>query len=159
MNGIDWARMRLGALVSRRRAARLLWGASRPAVRRVGSIIGGWTAAETGGAALFGRHVDEADVQAYIDDALDPLDRMQVEAFLAGHGPVAGRVEAYRAQIVALNAAFRAGEAPLPPDLSRLAGCYARAVARTSQIGVALGVVGLVAILCMISETALGAAG
>jgi hypothetical protein len=159
MSVTDRAHSRLRALIGRRRAARRLWSASRPAVPRVGSIIGGGTPEETGAAALFGRHVDEADLQAYIDDALDPVDRMQVEAFLADHGQIAGRVDAYRAQVVAINAAFRAGEAPLSPDLARLVGCYARAVARTSQIGGALGVVGLVAILCMISEAALGAAG
>lgn len=118
-----------------------------------------WLLRRSGAGDAAAREMCDAGLHAYIDDELDPVARMEIEAFLADHGDVARRVEAYRSQVIAVNAVFHAGDAAVPPDLARLAGRYARAVSRSVRIKAALGIVGLVAVLCMMSQAALGAAG
>lgn len=69
------------------------------------------------------RPISEDDLQAYVDDVLDAVRRAEVEAYLAQHPAVAGRVEGYVRQRAALRAALRpVVEEPVPPehDLSRL---------------------------------------
>lgn len=106
------------------------------------------------------RQISEADLHGYIDGDLGrATDDFDVEAFLAAHPLIADRLEAYRSQTVAVNAAFRAGEMSLPPPLAQLASRYARAVRASSRIGATLGVIGLVALLCVVAETARGACG
>ncbi len=101
--------------------------------------------------------IGEADLHAYIDGGLDPLKRTEVEAFLAARPQIARRVEAYRSQVVALNAAFGANERSLPPGLAALGSRYANAVVSTTVISAALGIAGLIAILCAVVEVAFGA--
>lgn len=108
-------------------------------------------------ARINGRPVSEADLHAYIDGGLGPLETMEVEAFLAGHPQIARRIEAYRSQVVAVNAAFGAGATSLPPALARLAARYARAVSSSTLVGAGLGIGGLIAILCAMAGAALGA--
>ena len=105
------------------------------------------------------RLVSETDLHGYLDGDPDTSDRLDVDAFLAAHPLIAERVEAYRSHIVAVNAAFRAGEQSLPPALAQLASRYARAVRTSSRLGAALGILGLVAVLCVVAETAHGAYG
>ncbi len=109
------------------------------------------------GAAV--REVCEAGLHAYIDDELDAVARMEIEAVLADQDQIARLVEAYRSQVIAVNAVFHALDPSLSPELARLAGRYARTVSRGSRIRGAVGLVGLIAILCMMGQAALGAAG
>lgn len=108
-------------------------------------------------ARINGRVISEANLHAYVDGDLGPVDRIEVEAFLAAHAQIAKRVDAYRSQAIAVNAAFGAGDAPLPPHLARLGARYARAVSLSTLVGAALGIGSLVAILCAMAGAALGA--
>lgn len=105
------------------------------------------------------RPISEPDLHGYIDGDLAAVDHLDVETFLAAHPLIAERVETYRSEIIAVNAAFRAGEKPLPPALAQLARRYTRAVRTSSRVGTALGIIGLVALLCVVAETARGAYG
>jgi len=106
--------------------------------------------------AVAGCQISEADLHGYIDgDPVTPH-AADLEAFLAAHPLIAERVETYRSHIVAVNAAFRAGDDSLPPALARLASRYARAVARSTAMGTALGIFGLIVILCVITAQAHG---
>lgn len=108
-------------------------------------------------AHINGQVISEADLHAYVDGNLGALDRIEVEAFLAAHPRIAKRVEAYRSQAIAVNAAFGAGDSPVPPRLARLGERYARALSWSTVVGVALGIGGLGAILCAMAGAALGA--
>ena len=50
--------------------------------------------------------ISEADLQAYVDDALPEAQRSDVEEYLAAHREVAERLHAYRSQKQALKALF-----------------------------------------------------
>lgn len=103
-----------------------------------------------------GWQISEADLHSYIDgDPATPY-AADLEAFLAAHPLIAERVETYRSHIIAVNAAFRAGDDSLPPALARLASRYARAMATSTAIGTALGIFGLTVILCVITAQAHG---
>ena len=52
------------------------------------------------------RPVQEEDLQAYADHALDQARRNEIEAYLRDHPEVAHRVEGYIAQRQQLRAAF-----------------------------------------------------
>ncbi|MBV8537130.1 MAG: hypothetical protein JO128_16140 [Alphaproteobacteria bacterium] len=95
--------------------------------------------------------ISEPDLHGYIDGESAATAQADVEAFLAAHPLIADRVEAYRSHIVALNAAFGAGDDRLPPALAQLASRYARAVAASSVAGAALGILGLIVILCVLT--------
>lgn len=148
-----WARPTGGGAGGRRSrvASRLLRDVESSARRR--------SRRDGGSAAVNGRRISEADLHAYVDGALEPQDRLGVEEFLAAHPPIARRVEAYRSQLVAVNSAFKAGEAPLPPPLAELSMRYARAVSSSAVVGAALGIAGLIAVLCLLATGALGAYG
>lgn len=67
--------------------------------------------------------LSETDLQAYVDAALPPARRAEVEAWLAQHPDDAERVRAYRAQNEALRAFFDPVlDEPLPEPLHRCAG-------------------------------------
>lgn len=139
-------------MASRRRsrvAARLLGDAGLPPdpLRRRAAMCA------TGG------DISEADLHAYIDGGLGRAERIEVEAFLAAHPEIANRVDAYRSHLIAVNAAFRAGEPELPPQLADLAWRYARAVSSSAPLLATLGTVGMFAILCAMAGAALGAYG
>ena len=106
-----------------------------------------------------GRRVSETDLHAYIDGRLAVPDQIDVEAFLAAHPAIASRVESYRSELIAVNAAFRGSETELPPPLARLACRYASAVRSSALAAGALGIAGAIAILCTMAGAALGAAG
>ncbi|CAH2603553.1 Anti-sigma factor [Rhodovastum atsumiense] len=77
------------------------------------------------------RPVTEDDLQAYVDDALDPARREDVARYLAGHAEVAARMRDYAAQRQALRTAFApGGTAPLPPRLNLLRLLEARMTRR-----------------------------
>lgn len=108
------------------------------------------------GSAVAGCQISEADLHGYIDGDPATPRAADLEAFLAAHPLIAERVETYRSHIVAVNAAFRAGDDSLPPALARLASRYARAVARSTAMGAALGIFGLIVIVCVITVQAHG---
>ncbi|HWT97779.1 MAG TPA: hypothetical protein VN229_09180 [Terriglobales bacterium] len=60
------------------------------------------------------RGVSDDDLQAYVDDCLDPVRLPEVEAYLAAHPEVAQRLEAYRRQRQDLRQAFAAAVPPQP---------------------------------------------
>jgi anti-sigma factor RsiW len=95
-------------------------------------------------------------LHGYIDSDPTPTHRADLEAFLAAHPLIAERVEMYRSHIVAVNAAFGAGDESLPPALAQLASRYARAVAVSSVIGTTLVGLGTIVILCVIAGAAHG---
>ncbi len=65
------------------------------------------------------RPVQEEDLQAYVDNALDEAHRKEIEAYLRDHPEVAHRVEGYVAQRHALRAAFApVASEPIPPELN-----------------------------------------
>lgn len=66
-----------------------------------------------------GRPISEDDLHAYVDDALAPVHRTEVEAYLDRHPEIAARVQGYQAQREALRAAFAPiAEAPVPAQLN-----------------------------------------
>jgi anti-sigma factor RsiW len=66
-----------------------------------------------------GRPISEDDLHAFVDDALVPADRAEVEHYLDRHPDVAARVQGYRAQREALRAAFApVAEEPVPAQLN-----------------------------------------
>ena len=71
---------------------------------------------------FYGEAITEDDIHAYVDGLLTPARRAEVEAFLACHPEEAERVEAYRAQNIALHRLFDGppGE-PLPLPLEEQA--------------------------------------
>jgi anti-sigma factor RsiW len=76
------------------------------------------------------RPITEEDLHGYVDGALDPAQREEVEAYLKLHPDVALRVQAYARQREALQAMLAPiAEEPIPPDLSltRLAETRRRA--------------------------------
>ncbi|SME90729.1 Transmembrane transcriptional regulator (anti-sigma factor RsiW) [Tistlia consotensis] len=78
------------------------------------------------------RPITEDDLQAFVDQALDPPRRAEVEAYLEAHPEVAGRIEGYRRQRAALRAAFApVADEPLPPELSLARLIEARRRTRT----------------------------
>lgn len=95
-------------------------------------------------------------MHGYIDGDLATICRDDLEAFLAAHPLIAERIEMYRSHIVAVNAAFGAGEGALPPALAQLASRYARAVAASAVIGMALGILGSIVTLCVMAVAAHG---
>lgn len=60
------------------------------------------------------RAIGDDDLQAYIDDCLDPARLPEIEAHLAAHPEVARRVEAYRRQRHDLRQAFAEAMPPRP---------------------------------------------
>lgn len=65
------------------------------------------------------RPVTEDDLQAYVDAALDPTRRSEIEAYLETHPEIAGRVRGYVQQRAQLRAALKPiGEEPVPPELN-----------------------------------------
>ncbi|KAF7964323.1 hypothetical protein AWV80_39925 [Cupriavidus sp. UYMU48A] len=65
------------------------------------------------------RPVQEEDLQAYIDNALDEARRHEIEAYLHNHPEVARRVDGYIAQRQQLRAAFGpVASEPIPPELN-----------------------------------------
>ncbi len=68
---------------------------------------------------MTGRPITEDDLHAYIDEALDPARRGEVQAYLDGHPEVQQRVAAMAAQRRALRSALApVAEEPVPPELS-----------------------------------------
>lgn len=66
-------------------------------------------------------NITEDDLHAYVDGALSPERRAEVEAYLAEYPEDAERVRAYLAQNVALKAAFDPVlDEPLPEHLHAL---------------------------------------
>lgn len=68
---------------------------------------------------MSGHPIREDDLQAYVDDALDPARRVEVAAYLESHPDVAERVRGYLGQREELRA--RLGtviEEPVPPELN-----------------------------------------
>jgi anti-sigma factor RsiW len=97
--------------------------------------------------------ITESDLHGYVDGALGPSRRAQVERFLAARPEVAEQVEAWRRQNDALAALYGSiVDEPVPPrlDVRRLAGASAasRGIGAWPQLAAA-------AILCL----AVGAAG
>ncbi|WP_020206393.1 anti-sigma factor [Cupriavidus sp. WS] len=66
-----------------------------------------------------GRPVQEEELLAYVDGALDAARRHQIDAYLRHHPDVARRVEGYVAQRAQLRAAFAPiAREPVPPELN-----------------------------------------
>lgn len=64
------------------------------------------------------RQITEDDLQAFVDEALDPSRKAEVAAYLANHPDAARRIESYRRQREDLRAALAPiAEEPVPPDL------------------------------------------
>lgn len=64
--------------------------------------------------------IEENDLQAYVDNRLDPARRTEVETYLAAHPEDAKRVQAYRQQNELLSAMFDPVlEEPVPSPLRR----------------------------------------
>jgi len=64
------------------------------------------------------RPISEEDLQAHVDQALDPVRRAEVDDYLARHPEVAVRVAAYARQRDQLRAALAPiAEEPVPPEL------------------------------------------
>ncbi len=65
------------------------------------------------------RPISEDDLHAYVDGALEPGRRFEVDQYLAHHEDVARRVAGYAAQRTALRSALAPVAAePIPPELS-----------------------------------------
>jgi anti-sigma factor RsiW len=65
------------------------------------------------------RPVQEEDLQAYVDNALDEVHRREIEAYLRDHPEVARRIEGYDAQRKHLRDAFApVASEPIPPELN-----------------------------------------
>ncbi|QUN30452.1 anti-sigma factor [Cupriavidus sp. KK10] len=65
------------------------------------------------------RPVQEEDLQAYVDNALDDTRRREIEAYMRHHPDVAGRIEGYIAQREQLRASLAPiVHEPIPPDLN-----------------------------------------
>ena len=60
------------------------------------------------------RAVGDDDLQAYVDDCLDPVRLADVEAYIAAHPEVASRIAAYRQQRLRLRQAFAEAVPPRP---------------------------------------------
>ena len=83
--------------------------------------------------------VNEDDLHAYVDGALDPVRRLQVEAWLAAHAEDAQRVAEWTEQNRALHAAFDSIlNEPLPLDLVRAAAGRSRMAPRWRGIAAAI---------------------
>jgi len=66
-----------------------------------------------------GRPITEEDLHAYVDAALDPARRVEVDEYLKHHADVAQRVQGYVQQRGALRAIFApVAEEPIPPELN-----------------------------------------
>jgi anti-sigma factor RsiW len=66
-----------------------------------------------------GRPISEDDLHAYVDDALAPAHRAEVENYLDRHPDIAVRVQGYQAQREALRAALApVAEEPIPAQLN-----------------------------------------
>jgi anti-sigma factor RsiW len=66
-----------------------------------------------------GRPITEADLHAYVDAALDPARRAEVDEYLGRHADVAQRVQGYVRQREALRAMLGPiAEEPVPPELN-----------------------------------------
>jgi anti-sigma factor RsiW len=64
------------------------------------------------------RLIAESDLHAYVDSALDPARRAEIEAYLADHPDIAERVRRYEAQQRMLREALAPiAEEPIPPEL------------------------------------------
>lgn len=75
--------------------------------------------------------IHEDDLHAYVDGALDPARRLEVEAWLASHPDDAGKVADWLEQNRALHATFDAVlNEPLPLDLVRAASTRRAAAPR-----------------------------
>jgi anti-sigma factor RsiW len=65
--------------------------------------------------------ISETDLQAYVDDRLDPSRRAEIDAYLAMHPAEAARLAEYRRQNEQLRALLNpALNEPIPPQLRRL---------------------------------------
>ncbi|TXH32821.1 MAG: anti-sigma factor [Rhodospirillaceae bacterium] len=66
-----------------------------------------------------GRPIGEDDLQAYVDQALAPVRREEVKAYLDRHPDIAARIAGYEAQRDALRDALKPiAEEPVPQELS-----------------------------------------
>jgi anti-sigma factor RsiW len=65
------------------------------------------------------RPITEDDLHAYVDAALDPTRRTEIDVYLDAHPDVAVRVQGYVRQRADLRAALRPiAEEPVPPELN-----------------------------------------
>jgi len=95
--------------------------------------------------------LSDAKLQGFVDGALTVKERLEVEDVLAIRPDIQQRLDAYRSQIVALNAAFNAGEEPLPLELAALSLRLRRRLA-ACRVTMMLGFVATVAILLLSAE-------
>lgn len=64
------------------------------------------------------RPISEDDLQAFVDEALDPARRLEVSAYLVAHPEAAARIGAWREERKLLREALAPiAEEPLPPEL------------------------------------------
>lgn len=146
---VTW-RVTFAAWLGRRAGSRTLRPPEKGVARPVPAL-----ADEAAGSSV-AELISEADLHGYIDGEPATTRTADLEAFLAAHPLIAERVEAYRSHIVAVNAAFRGGDDTLPPGLAELASRYAHAVAGSSRMWAALGILGLIVILCVMTAQAHG---
>ena len=85
--------------------------------------------------------IAEEELQAYVDERLEPDRAAEVERYLAEHPEEGRRVGSWRAHREALRAAFVTATAPMPPGLNLAYLLEARLRRRTSQWQIAAGVV------------------
>ena len=85
---------------------------------------------------------NEDKLHAYVDGMLDETERLEVEAWLAGHPDDAERVRNWNAQNQALHAAFDPVlNEPLPLELVRASRPRRRALSRLWQVAASLAVI------------------
>jgi len=105
---------------------------------------------------LQGREMPDATLQRFVDGGLTANERFELEEFLATRPDLQGRLEAYRSQVIALNAAFNAEEEPLPPGLLALSTRLSRRLA-TCRVIMTLSFVAIVTGLLLATELTLSA--
>jgi anti-sigma factor RsiW len=78
--------------------------------------------------------ITEDDLHAFVDEALGPERRIDVDNYLANHPDVSQRVESYRRQRRDLRAAFMpVSEEPVPPELNLVRLIEARRTSRAAR--------------------------
>jgi len=88
------------------------------------------------------RPIQEEDLLAYVDDALDEASRRQVEDYLSRHPDVARRIGGYAAQRQALRDALApVAHEPIPPELNLARMLEARRARRAAPWRVAAALV------------------
>lgn len=79
--------------------------------------------------------VTEAELHAYVDEALPAARVAEIESYLAGHPEEAARVSAYREQVAALRREFnRVLDEPLPHRLQMARGSWPRQLSRYAAV-------------------------